>query len=183
MKNIALIGALILAFILIGVSFMQINRLERANSELKKTIAQMPATANETKAESNGDEEEEEVEVALYMTHIQRHMNKLYFAGKAGNWDLAGFYVHEVEEMLESLEKHNVVEDDGISLSPLLKAMGLGPLELLEAEVKKKNRDGFEKLYTNQVQQCNACHTASKYPFIKIAVPTSPAFTNQIYTP
>ena len=35
------------------------------------------------------------VEVADVMTKLQRHANKLYFAGKHENWKLADFYIDE----------------------------------------------------------------------------------------
>src|SRR5260221_714044 len=35
-------------------------------------------------------------DIADYMTKLQRHANKLYFAGKLGNWPLADFYVEEI---------------------------------------------------------------------------------------
>lgn len=186
MRNSSLISiiGLVAAFILILVCMMRISQLKTSQEELRKTIDRMYAEGvPSSQPYKQEQEEEEEVEVALYMTHIQRHMDKLYFAGKNEHWELAAFYTHEVEEMMEELEKHNVVEDDGIKISPLLKAMGLTPLEYLEESIEKKDKKEFLNLYTNQVQQCNACHTAAGYSFIKIKEPDNPAFTNQIYKP
>ena len=39
-----------------------------------------------------------------YMTTIQLHAGKLWFAAKAGNWELAAYEIHELEETMESVK-------------------------------------------------------------------------------
>jgi muramidase (phage lysozyme) len=116
------------------------------------------------------------------MNNLQRHSNKLWFAGSAQNWELAQFYVHELEESMEKVEQANVFED-GIALSPLMRNLGLKSLENLEEAIKNKESKAFDEAYDLMVANCNSCHNAAKHPFIVIQKPKNPAFDNQIYTP
>jgi len=120
-------------------------------------------------------------EIAVYMNSLQRHSNKLWFAGSAGNWDLAQFYTHELEESIEKIEHANVYED-GIAISPLIRNFGLKPIEQIETAIKKKDLVAFETSYDLLVANCNNCHNTVKHEFIKIQRPKTPALDNQIYT-
>lgn len=124
------------------------------------------------------DDDEEEIEVAVVMSHIQRHANKLFFAGNKANWPLASFYVHELEESMEEIEDGRIIEDD-INISKLMKAMGIPALEVLEDAIEKKNVEEFNSAYVNLVTNCNSCHQASGHPYIVIINPTTPALDNQ----
>ena len=54
-----------------------------------------------------------------YMTTIQLHTGKLWFAAKAGNWELAAYEIHELEETMESVKKLNV-EKNGVKISGVM---------------------------------------------------------------
>ncbi|HSN08677.1 MAG TPA: hypothetical protein VLS85_06550, partial [Hanamia sp.] len=41
-----------------------------------------------------------------FMSDIQVHHAKLWFAGKYGNWDLANFEVGEIQEALDDIPKY-----------------------------------------------------------------------------
>ena len=51
-----------------------------------------------------------------YMTTIQLHAGKLWFAAKAANWDLAIYELHELEETMEVVKKLNA-EKNGVKIS------------------------------------------------------------------
>lgn len=123
---------------------------------------------------------EGEIELAIVMNHIQRHANKLYFAGQNGNWPLAGFYIHELEEAMEEVAEGNIV-DEGINISKLMGAMGLPPLEVLEESVKAQSTEQFNSAYLNLVNNCNACHQSTNHPYLVIQNPKTPALDNQVY--
>lgn len=184
MKNVGL--AVAIASILLNIyCIMSISRLKSSNDSLSKTMERMYKEGVPGKEEHHGHEdehEEDEVEVSNIMTNIQRHFGKLYFAGKAENWELAEFYAHEVEEAMEELEESHVVED-GINISQFMKIMGLTPLEHLDEAVDKKDITEFNAAYTAQIAQCNACHAATKHAYIQIKEPERPVFSNQIFTP
>ncbi len=141
-------------------------------------IKSAPAPA-ETSKKVEIEDEDEDVELGIVMSHIQRYAEKLYFAGKAGNTPLAGFYLHELEETVEDLEQKKVV-DDGIPVGEMAGAMLKPVFQRLRA-LDLKDPAAFEKEYLALVETCNTCHVASKHGFVKIIVPRSPTYQNQSF--
>jgi len=64
----------------------------------------------------------EPIEIADIMTKLQRHMNKLYFAGENQNWDLAAFYLEEVEETVKGVANKNIMEGQ-VNVSGLMQGV------------------------------------------------------------
>jgi hypothetical protein len=126
------------------------------------------------------DKPEEEVELAELMFHNQRYMEKLYFAGKNQNWELAKFYVHELDENMEKLANGKIIEDE-VNVSNLAKTMFVPVLEDLDKSILARDTVAFLKGYNLTVNTCNSCHTASGFNFIKIKIPVQPAYSNQEY--
>ncbi|MBL4754453.1 MAG: hypothetical protein JKY52_12775 [Flavobacteriales bacterium] len=146
-------------------------------STIKEKVGQPPT---ESVAESKSEEKGEDIELGDVMTKLQRHANKLWFSGKAANWPLAAFYVHELDETFEELTIHEVFYE-GVNISLLTKQMGLKPLKSVEDAVKRKDGAAFRSSYKNLVSSCNTCHQSSNHPFVVIKTPTVPAFDNQEY--
>lgn len=138
--------------------------------------------ASRLSLESEEHEEEHEYELAMAMGHLQRFAGKLWFAGKEQNWELSAFYAHELEEVMEEVIEHKVV-DDGKNISQLMEQMALPSLEYMEEIVKAKNSDDFETAYLGLVNACNSCHAVSDHGFIEIIIPDTPSITNQNYAP
>ena len=153
------------------------------NFQLKNKLAAIEP--NTTKKDSTVTiplaEEEEEFEVAPLMSRMQIYTNKLWYAGDAGNWDLATFYVEEIEEAMEEIE-HSEAEENGVKLYEAVKEWGLGPLANLEKTIVSKDKKSFILEYDNLTINCNGCHTTAKHPYLKIIRPTVPIFTNQKYS-
>ena len=124
--------------------------------------------------------EEEDIELGDVMTKLQRHSNKLWFSGKANNWPLAAFYVHELEETFEELTNHQVY-DEGVDITMLAGRKGLLPLKAVEEAVNQQDPDLFFKSYNNLIVNCNNCHQSSNHSFVVIKTPTTPALDNQEY--
>ena len=167
------------AFVLLLVlNIVLMMRLSHAN----KRIDMMAASRQEapTPGGHQTHEDDEEIELAVVMSHIQRHANKLYFAGQNENWPLASFYVHELEESMEEVE-HGHIEEDGINISKLMKSIGLPALKTMEEAVEGKSKVAFTSAYTNLVSNCNTCHQSAAHPYIVIINPTTPALDNQQY--
>jgi type II secretory pathway component PulL len=130
----------------------------------------------------NTAEEASHNELLAYMGYFQRFADKLYFAGKEQNWELAEFYTEELEETAEKLANGNI-EDEGVNLSALVPSVLLPSIEPLEKAIKAKDSKAFQENYVLLVNSCNKCHTLAKHPFIRVAVPTSPTHGNQVYRP
>ena len=167
---------ILIALVALGLSTFTLMQNSKPNAE-EQRIEEM-IKGNKSTEEHH---EHEDIEVAYVMAHLQRHFNKLYFAGTNDNWDLAGFYVHEMEEAMEEIIDGKIV-DDGVDLSQLMSVMGLMPLETLEDAVKKQDKTAFLGAYDAQVLQCNSCHVNSKHPYIKLKAPQTPFMDNQIFT-
>jgi hypothetical protein len=113
-----------------------------------------------------------------YMTTIQLHAAKLWFAAKASNWELAAYELHELEETMEAARKLNI-EKNGVKISNVLDAVLQTQIAQLEETIKRKNQSDFQKSYDETLSACNGCHTEAGYKFIHIVRPTAPPVTNQ----
>lgn len=149
-----------------------------------QNMQQSSAIAELTNSRSKGTDsvklKEVAFEVAPVMGRLQVYANKLWFAGSAGNWPLAQFYVHEIEEGFEEVEHSGAVEN-GVDLEKAVKEWGLTPLKKLEESVENKDKALFVTEYNNMTINCSGCHVTTQHNYIKIIVPTSPVFTNQQY--
>ena len=74
-----------------------------------------------------------------FMSGIQVHHAKLWFAGINDNWELAGFEVHEIMEALDDLQKFQP-ERKEIKLLPMLNPA----LDSLNAAIEHKNITAFK---------------------------------------
>ena len=117
-----------------------------------------------------------------FMAATQLRHAKLWFAGKAKNWALAGYEIDEIKEGLEDAAKQ-VPTHDGFAIADMIRANTLGPLEELEKAVDGKSSAKFVAAFDKLTTGCNACHAAVKKEFIKIQRPSAPPLSNQIFAP
>jgi hypothetical protein len=109
-----------------------------------------------------------------YMLAMQTRHAKLWFAGINENWELAEFQLHEMEEIIEDIEKFKAEEEE-VKLLPMIQA----PLDSVDTAVEAKDPDRFRSTYENLTATCNSCHVASKHAYNMVKVPDGPMFTNQ----
>lgn len=124
----------------------------------------------------------DDYELGIGMAWLQRWTTKLWYAGDAANWELADFYLHEVEETLEDMIAAGITED-GHDVSALLKGMLAPQVESLEGAVDQQDIDLFRQNYRAMVMQCNACHVATEHGFLVMEVPQGPAPFAQRFEP
>lgn len=125
--------------------------------------------------------DEDEIELVHYMTRIQVFHNKLYFAGMENNLRLVEFYLHEIEEEMETIAEAGIIDDD-VHISDNMKNLGLEQIHSFQKTLGTPEYN-FKKSYDLLTVTCNTCHTASKHEFIKIKTPTSLPFSNQEFKP
>lgn len=106
----------------------------------------------------------------------------LWFAGDAGNWPLADYQLHEIEELIEEIETLHPTYD-GIPVAQLIGETTAPALGLVEAAVDAADREAFVRAYDQVTQACNGCHIASDRAAIRIVRPTTPPLTNLEFTP
>jgi Skp family chaperone for outer membrane proteins len=113
-----------------------------------------------------------------YMTTIQLHAGKLWFAAKAFNWELAQYELDELKETMEAAKGLNA-EKNGVKISGVLDSVLQTQVAQLAETIKQKNQQEFQKSYEETLSACNGCHTEAGYKFIHIVRPNAPPVTNQ----
>lgn len=116
------------------------------------------------------------------MTQVQHRHANLWFAGEAGNWPLADYMLHELEELLAEIEELHP-EYLGFPVAALLREMTLPAMEALEETVANGDREAFALAYDNLTSACNHCHVAAERAAIVIQRPTHPPLTNLRFAP
>jgi hypothetical protein len=113
-----------------------------------------------------------------YMTTIQLHIAKLWFASQASNWKLAQYELDELAETMEAAESLHAKRRD-VDVSVVLRSVRLTQIPLLEQSLVKKNLSVFRDAYSQTLGACNGCHRPAGYEFIHIVTPDREPVTNQ----
>lgn len=117
--------------------------------------------------------------LVVQMGQMQRHLHKLDLSVQAGHGELAGFYVHELEELVEALADAGVVYG-GHPVGAMTAAQLTPAIETLEAALE----DGgdADAAMNGLVRGCNACHEATGRPWLKMTRARGNPF-NQDFAP
>lgn len=113
-----------------------------------------------------------------FMSSIQVHHNKLWFAGTNDNWKLADFEINEIKESLDDIKTYRTDR-------PETNAIGMidQPLQNVSNAIQQKNSTEFKNSYMILTSTCNSCHQATQHEFNIITVPTTPPYSNQSFKP
>jgi hypothetical protein len=109
-----------------------------------------------------------------FMSGIQAHHSKLWFAGQNKNWKLADFEVHEIMEAIENIQKFQAERKESQMISMINPA-----LERMNNAVLQKNPALFKSSYILLTNTCNKCHRAADFGFNVIKIPDAQPFSNQ----
>ena len=105
--------------------------------------------------------------------------SRLYFAAKAGNWDMAKYQLDEMTEIQE------VGETTRPGRAPMLQAYEKGFLEPLDKAILAQDSKAFDAAFAQATDGCNGCHAAStggaatpgfawkSYKYVKIQAPAA----------
>jgi len=126
----------------------------------------------------------DDAKINRYLPHLANLMNeamqvhhiKLWFAGHAENWALAGYEVKKTKETIDQI-KETIVDIQ--TASPLWQRLPVmetlktldSNLNAVEQAVTAKNPAKFGTAYQGFTAACNACHVAAGQPQIKIIQP------------
>jgi len=116
------------------------------------------------------------------MHALQLRHAKLWFAGKAANWELAAFELHEIHESLDRVALWHRDNTD-IPMAPSIKAYMQPGRHALERSIAERNETTFDAAFDRLTQGCNECHQAAKHSFIVIQRPTQAPLDNQSWAP
>lgn len=145
-----------------------------------RSLSELEDRVNRLEGSEKGIDDHTGVNLVELMSYNQRFADKLYFAGQNDNWALAGFYHHELEEIFEEIIEAGL-QEDGLDMSNLSERMMMPVLDSLKADIERKNKEAFLRNYQTLVNSCNACHSATRHPYIQITVPEEASVKNQRY--
>ncbi|MFI5133661.1 MAG: hypothetical protein ACHQEB_04960 [Chitinophagales bacterium] len=111
-----------------------------------------------------------------FMSGIQVHHIKLWFAGLNENWELADFEIHEIMESVDAIKKYEIERSES-KLIPMLEPA----LDSVNAAIRQKNLSQFKNSFVLLTNTCNNCHKAVNYSFNNVKIPESPPFSNQVF--
>jgi hypothetical protein len=176
-----LVAGLIICALLVAVLFVKVLDLE---SRVEKSTAPtgagnaVPQDALKRLQDEFAATKELAPGLGEYMTTIQLHAGKLWFAAKAANWELAEYELDELKETMEVVKKLNI-EKNGVKISNVMDGVLQTQISQLEKSIKQKNYADFQKSYDETLSACNGCHRESDHKFIHILRPSAPPVTNQ----
>lgn len=111
-----------------------------------------------------------------FMSMIQVHHAKLWFAGLSQNWKLADFEIHEIMESVAAIKKYEIERSESKSI-PMIEPA----LDSVSAAIQQKNLAQFKNSFVLLTNTCNKCHQAVNYSFNDVKIPDSPPFSNQVF--
>ena len=118
------------------------------------------------------------------MTLQQMRHTKLWFAGEAGNWDLAAYEIKELGEGFDDVVKfHPTHEESPVAPKDAIPRMVTVPLMEAGAAVTKKDTKVFEQAYDTLTKACNDCHQATNFGFNVVQRPAMNPYPNQVFAP
>jgi hypothetical protein len=117
-----------------------------------------------------------------FMNLIQVEHAKLWYAGEARNWPLAGYQLAEIKEIMGDVQDLVPVYRS-LPFADMMDAVVTGPIVDLEKAIEAKDARAFTTAYDKLSAACNACHLAVDHEFIIIRRPQSGGFPNQDFRP
>jgi hypothetical protein len=113
-----------------------------------------------------------------FMSGIQAHHSKLWFAGQNQNWKLADFEIHEIMEAITDIQKYQAERKESKLIEMILPA-----LDSVNVAIQQKNTALFIISYTSLTNTCNKCHQATDFEFNIVKIPDYQSFSNQDFKP
>jgi len=158
MKNILLA--------ILTLVFIACNQSAGNNNVLSARIDSLETKLNNTYKPGFGE----------FMSEIQVHHEKLWFAGENENWKLADFEINEIKESLAGIKEY-------CTDRPESKELGMidEPMDSINNAVQQKNHVLFKRGFVLLTATCNNCHRTTNHGFNVIKIPDSPPFSNQIF--
>lgn len=109
-----------------------------------------------------------------FMSGIQAHHAKLWYAGQNQNWKLADFEIHEIMESLNEIKKYQSDRKETEKIGMINPA-----LDSVNAAIRQNNPELFKRSYTLLTNTCNNCHHAVGFEFNVVRIPDAQQFSNQ----
>ena len=112
-----------------------------------------------------------------FMSAVQIHHAKLWFAGDKQNWKLADFEIHEIKESLDNIQKFLPERKESANIPTLYPA-----IDSVNEAIARQSPASFKSSYAFLTASCNNCHRMSEYDFNVVKAPDVPPFSNQDFS-
>ena len=124
-------------------------------------------------------------ELGQQMLELQIRHDRLWWAGDAGNWNLAYYMVSELGETLRGIEQTNgdAAELQPEKLSEVMPSIMDPAVRGMQKALEKKDRPEFANAYDRLSASCNACHARAGVGFLHVQRPKTPLLDNLRYAP
>ena len=121
--------------------------------------------------------------LGVIMQEIGRRFTAIFYAARAGNWDLANYELKELREAQEVGEITRPKRKDAlISFEESFLGSDIDPTEgTLQDAINKKNFIAFNKSFKLAIGGCNGCHDATGFSFIKYRLPAKSELPLQFF--
>jgi hypothetical protein len=155
-----------IVFVFVMITFVACHNTYVPNKDLQSQIDSLKTQINNAYKPGLGES----------MSSIQVHHEKLWFAGKAQNWKLADFEIHEIMEAVDDIKAY-------ASDRPETKYIVMLQLRIdsLDKSIQQKDASMFTRSFMLLTTTCNNCHTEVNYNFNKVKIPETPPFSNQVF--
>jgi hypothetical protein len=117
-----------------------------------------------------------------FMGRIQADHAKLWLAGEARNWELAGYQLSELKEVLSDVQDL-VPRYQNVPVGDMIDAIITGTISDLEKAIGARDVGKFSAGFDKLTEACNSCHQAANRGFIIVKRPAQSDFSNQDFTP
>jgi hypothetical protein len=111
------------------------------------------------------------------MNAVQWRHIKLWFAGKAGNWQLAKYEL----DLLKAGLLEAAVLYEGIPVTNVTTMKK--PVDSISAAIEARDAGRFTKALGEFTDGCNACHKSMGRGFIVMRMPSEQPFSDQSFAP
>ena len=129
--------------------------------------SKLDATTNEQYVPQLGD----------IMNAVQSRHMKLWFAGKALNWELAAYELRQLKAgLLEAAVLYEGIPATNVTTMTK-------PVQSIAEAIEAKDIKRFAREVGELTDGCNACHKSMGRGFIVMRVPTEQPFSNQSFAP
>jgi hypothetical protein len=148
------------------IIFSSCNRQSDRTQILQMQIDSLQAQLNNTYKPGLGE----------FMSGIQVHHAKLWFAGQGRNWKLADFEVNEIKESIEDIKKYCTDRPEVKSIGMIVPA-----IDSVYKTIQLKDAVHFKNSYVLLTATCNNCHRATNHEYNVIKIPNNQPFSNQVF--
>lgn len=124
-------------------------------------------------------------ELGQQMLELQIRHDRLWWAGQAGNWNLAYFMVGELGEALRGIEQTNGEAPELLpeKLSEVMPAVMNPAIRTVQKALEKKDKAQFAEAYDQLSAACTTCHQMAGFEFLHMQRPRTPLLDNLRYAP